>query len=422
MAFVLDHHADRHLRTIVAARMADEPVIALQGPRSVGKSTLLREVARAHDRDVLDLDDLATRSAAVADPALFASGPAPVLIDEFQHAPQLLDAIKAELNRELTPGRFVLTGSTSYESLPRSAQSLTGRLHVVSVWPLSQGELRGLRETFVEALLDDPGRLVSSARSATKREDYIERITGGGMPIPLSREPGSRRERWFDDYLTQVLERDVVDLSRIRQRDRLPLLLARLAGQGAQVLNIARAARDTHLETSTAEAYVRLLEAVYLVYRLPAWGTTLRARAVTSPKIHVTDTGLAAHLLRLTDANLARHTPTALTELGHLIESFAVAEIHKQISYSEQRVHAGHWRTHDGDEVDLVLERRDGGVVGVEIKAGTRARDPDFVGLRKLRDTLGDTFIGGLVLYTGEHAYTHGDRLHALPLDRLWAA
>ncbi len=241
----------------------------------------------------------------------------------------------------------------------------------MAIWPLSQGELHGVRETFVDHLLNDPGKMVVSARSTTSRAEYIERIVGGGMPVPLSRPPGQRRARWFDDYLARVLERDVVELSRIRQRDRMPRYLARIVGQTAQMLNVSRAARDTDLETSSAENYLRLLEAVFLVYRLPAWGTTLRARAVSSPKIHVTDTGLAAHMLRLGASNLARLTPSALTELGHLTESFAVGEIHKQLACSDEIAHTGHWRTHDGAEVDLVLERYDGGVAAVEIKAGS---------------------------------------------------
>ena len=395
MALVLEHHVERRLGTQIAVLLRDEPVIALQGPRSVGKSTLLREIGAARSREVIDLDDLDVRSAVGRDPALFAAGPSPVLLDEFQHAPLVLDAIKAELNRDLRPGRFVLTGSTSYDSLPLAAQALTGRLHVVTVWPLSQGEQRGVREIFTETLLDNPSRLITTARSDTTRDDYIHRIVGGGMPIPLSRQPGQQRARWFEDYLAGVIERDVVELSRVRQRDRLPVLLARLAGQGGQILNIARAARDARLETSTAETYIRLLEAVFLVYRLPAWGTTLRARAVAKPKIHLVDTGVAAHMLRLNDANLARHTPSAITELGHLMESFAVTEILKQISHLDQTVHTGHWRTHDGDEVDLVLERADGAVVGVEIKSASGVRAGDDRGLCKLRDALGETFLGG---------------------------
>ncbi|MGH3937547.1 MAG: ATP-binding protein [Pseudonocardiaceae bacterium] len=138
----------RRLEEVVRARLRSAPALVLHGPRTVGKSTLLRRVAARYDHPVADLDALAVRQAASDAPAFFVQGEAPVFIDEFQHVPELLDAIKAELNVELTPGRFVLAGSTSYLTLPRAAQSLTGRVEVLTVWPLSQGELGGVHETF----------------------------------------------------------------------------------------------------------------------------------------------------------------------------------------------------------------------------------------------------------------------------------
>ncbi|HXB64792.1 MAG TPA: AAA family ATPase, partial [Solirubrobacteraceae bacterium] len=135
----------RRLFGLTIERLSDEPVLALQGPRAVGKSTLLSELARAHGVEVVDFDDPTVRTAAQADPGVFVDGPAPVCIDEYQHVPAVLEAIKAQLNRELRPGRFVITGSTSYEALPTAARSLTGRLHLLSVWPLTQGEIGGVR-------------------------------------------------------------------------------------------------------------------------------------------------------------------------------------------------------------------------------------------------------------------------------------
>ncbi len=395
-------------------------MVALQGPRAVGKSTLVRELAEAAGADVVDLDDLPTRAAVSADPTLFASAPAPVFIDEFQHVPAILDAIKAQLNRDLRPGRFILTGSTRYDSLPLAAQSLTGRLHLLTVWPFSQGEIDGRREVFAEQLMDDPRTLVSAERSQTTRGQYIDRVIAGGFPIPLSRATVAARGRWYDDYVQLVIERDVVELSRIQQRQQLPLLFARLAGQTGQVLNVTSAASAVNMKTSTAENYVKLLEAVFLLYRLPAWGTTLRRRAVLSPKLHVLDSGLAAHLLGVSAARLARLDTTSLSEFGHLLETFCIGEIRKQLSWQQERFEVGHWRTHDGQEVDLVIERRDGSVAGVEVKAGTSVAGSDFRGLRALRDTLGDAFIGGVVLCLGERSYTYDDRLHVLPVDRLW--
>ena len=187
------------------------------------------------------------------------------------------------------------------------------------------------------------------------------------------------------------------------------------------MLSIASAARRAGLEPSTAENYTKLLEAAFLVHRLPAWGRTLRSRATATPKLHVVDSGLAARLLRLTAERLARRDAAALTELGHLVETFAVNELLKQASWSAAPATAAHFRTKDGAEVDLLLERDDGAIVGIEVKAASTVRPTDAAGLRVLRASANDGFLGGVVLYLGARAYPLDDRIWALPLDLLWA-
>jgi predicted AAA+ superfamily ATPase len=400
--------------------MSEEPVVAIQGARTVGKSTLLRDMASARGGELLDLDDPALREAAAADPGAFVAGPSPVCIDEYQHVPAILDAIKAELNRDLRPGRFLLTGSTRYNALPLAAQSLTGRVHFLQVWPLSQGEVGGSNENLLERLLSDPHSAVTAATSTTSRNEYISRVTAGGFPLALARPSTQARGRWFDDYVRLVLERDVRALSRIRQVEQLPLLLSRLAGQTAQVLNLTAAAATSGLDRTTASEHVKLLEAVFLVFRLEAWGKTLRSRVAGTPKIHIVDSGVAARLMRLTTEKLARLDPTSLTEFGHLLETFVVGELLKQCSWLEGIAGSGHWRTHDGDEVDLVIERDDGAVVAFEVKASGRVSSDALRPLRKLRDAVGDAFIAGVAMYTGSRSYAPDDRLFVLPIDRIW--
>lgn len=400
--------------------MRDEPVMVLQGPRAVGKSTLLHDLAITHEREVLDLDDLATRDAARTDPALFVRGEAPVLVDEFQHVPELLDAIKAELNRDASAGRFVLTGSTRYATLPMAAQALTGRVHRVDVLPLSQGELAERHEDFAAALVEDPAALVDPVGSATERDEYVRRVVAGGFPMALRRARVADRGRWFDDYVDLIIERDVLELSRVRQRQQLPRLLRQFASQTAQVLNIAKAAGSIGIDKSTAEDYTKLLEAVFLIRQLPAWGVTLGSRVAAAPKIHVVDSGLAARLLGLTQEKLGAANAAALTEFGHLLETFVVGEVCKQLGWLDEPVAVGHWRTHDGDEVDLVIERGDGRVVALEVKAASRVPGGDLRGLFKLRRRLGPQFLGGVVLYTGARAYRHPEGLHVVPIARLW--
>ncbi len=252
--------APRRALDIALTRLTDDPVIALHGARSVGKSTLLSQVAAASGGTLVDLDDLALRDLVRIDPSAFVTGPSPVCIDDYQHAPEVLDAIKAELNRDFRPGRFVLTGSTRFEVLPRAAQSLTGRLHVFPVWPLSQGEIEGREENLLEALLTDPGSVATSSTTALDKAGYLDRVIAGGMPVPLSRKTAAARNRWFDDYVRLVIGRDIREVSRARELAQLDQLLRHLAGQTAQVLNVTKAAAGLGIDRTTAAGYVRLLE------------------------------------------------------------------------------------------------------------------------------------------------------------------
>jgi uncharacterized protein len=412
----------RRLLEVVRERLAEEPVVILTGPRTVGKSTLLAGLSRELDRPVFDLDRPDARSAATADPGFLVSGPEPVLIDEFQHAPELLDAIKAELNRDTRPGRFVLAGSTRYSVLPQAAQSLTGRAHVINVLPLSQGELHRRRERFIDLLWEDPQRLPHAGKArAVTRDEYVDRILAGGFPMILQRQTTRARASWFADYVNLVVMRDVLDIARVRQREALPRLLRQLAAQTGQLLNITKAGQAARLESSTANRYATLLEAAFMIQRLPAWGETLGKRLAAHPKVHVIDSGLAGWLLGLSAAKINSRNPAVLTEFGHLVETFAVGEILKQVSWSNEVTTASHFRTETGDEVDLVLETWDGRVAGFEIKAGTRIKDPDLNGLRLLRDRLGDRFAGGFVLNLGELAYRKEDKITVMPLSALWS-
>jgi uncharacterized protein len=386
----------------------------------VGKTTLLRALATAYGVDTIDLDDLATRDAVAADPGTFVAGPPPVCIDEYQHVPAILDAIKAELNRDGSPGRYAITGSTRHDALPRAAQALTGRLHLMAVYPFSQGEIAGVEEDFIKTLFADPAATVTMDPSPTLRSDYVARVVTGGFPAVLRRTTEVARGRWFDDYVRLCLERDAAELARIQQRAVLPELLARLAAQTGQMLNVTAAGEASGLKKRTADNYIKLLEALFLVYRLPAWGKTLRARTAALPKLHVVDSGLAARLLRLTAEKLDRPSATAFQQFGHLLETFVVGEVRKQVSWMDGIGAVGHWRTRDGVEVDLVVERDDGSVVAFEVKAGSRVSGKDLAGLRVIRDALGDAFVAGVAMHTGSRSFVADERIYALPVDRLW--
>ena len=413
----------RHLEAVLDELLQDEPVVILNGARTVGKSTVLAACAARRGVSVLDLDDLATRRAVTADPALFvaADRPVPVCVDEFQHVPPLLDAIKGELNRGLRPGRYVLTGSTRYSALPTAGQSLTGRAHVMTMWPLSQGELAGHRETALDTLVADPAALITGTPSISTRAGYERIVLAGGFPLALARQPGRSRDRWFRDFVNLIVERDVMEIRKVRQRQVLPQLLRRLAGQTGQVATLSTISSAVGIDAATVRDYLGLLEAVFLIHQLEPFTRSSTQRATRSPKVHVVDTGLGAYLTGLTEQKLSGRLPSTLTQFGHLVETFTVNELVKQAGWSEQEVNFSHFRTRDQQEVDLVIETAAGSVAAIEVKASGTVADADFAGLRLLRDKLGSAFVGGAVINLGQRSYTYEDRLHVLPLDRLWS-
>lgn len=381
-----DRLVERRLLRVAVERCAESPVVLLEGPRTVGKSTLLRALALQLGGEVLDLDDLDVRAAVQADPATMIDSPGPVLIDEYQHAPMVLDAIKARLNRSSRSGQFVLTGSARHESLPRAAQALTGRLQRLTMLPLSQAELEARPAPLLPGLFEAPDGEVPGPVSTTTRNDYIERIVRGGLPLALAPASPAARARWIDNYVRLTLERDVQALARVRQAHALPVVLERLAGQTAQVLNGAALTSGLEIDEKTVRDYVRLLEAVFLVRLLPVWDRTLTPRTTARPKTHPIDSGVASRLLRLTPEKLGRRDPAALTQFGHLLEAFVVGELLAQASWLDGIAAVGHWRTRDQTEVDLNIEADDGRMVAFEVKAASRVAGDDFNGLRKLRD------------------------------------
>ncbi|MCQ3808637.1 MAG: AAA family ATPase [Acidimicrobiia bacterium] len=237
---------------------------------------MLRALAEEHGGRVVDFDEPAVRAAAADDPGLFVVGRRPVFIDEYQHVPEVLDSIKAELNLDGSPVQFVITGSTRFDSLPLAAQSLTGRLHRIEIHPLSQGETGDSRENLLESLFADASTVVTPQASATTRAEYANLIARGGFP-PAQERTDSSRARWFDDYLALCLERDLLELGRVRQPGVLAPLLTRLAAQTAQILNMSQAGADIGLAANTTTDYVKLFESSFLVRLLPGWGKTLRA-------------------------------------------------------------------------------------------------------------------------------------------------
>ncbi|WP_329475720.1 ATP-binding protein [Kribbella sp. NBC_01484] len=398
----------------IRTAMTDTPVVVVNGPRQVGKTTLTRQLAYPGTVDFVTLDDETNRLAAHADPRSFVQRPADTfVIDEAQLEPKMFRAIKAEVDRDRRPGRFLLTGSSRLLSAPDMAASLVGRVETIDLWPFSQGELAGIADRFVDLVFDDPIALIRN--KSTERADIVKRIVTGGYPEVVRRQPG-RRQSWFDGYLTTITQSVIRDLSSIERLAEIPRLLRLCAARTGTELNVSALAGEFGFPTRTVDGYLALLTQAFLVDRIPAWSTNLSRKVIRRPKLVLTDTGLASFLIGANQSNVAQIGGP----LGQLMETFVANEIKKQLTWSNGRPSLWHFRDRDGAEVDLVLEHPDGRVVGIEVKATSSPSADDLRGLRFLADRLGDRFHFGVLLHTAPEATRFGPNLAALPASVLW--
>lgn len=405
----------RNLEEPVRDALRRSPVVLINGARQVGKTTLARHLVDAGAiQRMVSLDDLTQLGAASSDPESFVGETTlSTVIDEVQLEPRLFRAIKASVDRDRTPGRFLLTGSADLSVLPAAADALVGRLEATTLWPLSQGEIRGTREGFADALFDEHASWGDA--SSFDRAALATAICTGGYPEPVLREPDDR-EPWHRSYVDLVLRREIAERTDIRGLATMPRLLSLLSARTMTLVSTAEVARVLEAPATTVRRYIDLLEAAMLVRMVPAYSKDVAKRVVKSPKVAVVDTGLAVALAGLDEDGL-KSDPA---QFGRLAETFVINEITRQLGWARTRARVMHTRTTSGREVDIVLEAQDGRVSGVEVKVGSSVGPRDFAGLKMLRDALGDRFVHGVLLYTGKQAVSYGPGLRAVPMSALW--
>lgn len=415
-------HVERHAEARILEALEDTRIVIVQGPRQAGKTTLVEKIVKKQGGLLVSLDDSVLLESAAADGARFlAQSPESTLaIDELQRAPELILALKLAVDRERRPGQFLVTGSADLLRLPASGDSLAGRAETVELLGFSQGELEGHREKFLDRLF--AGERFIDHASDLAREDYLERAIAGSYPDALARPIGRRRDRWYDDYLRRIVERDARDISRSHRLNELPRLLQMLAARNACELNYSDVAKEMGLADNVVRRLIDLLESLYLVQRIPAWSTNLTKRAVSRPKIALLDTGLAARILNVSADGVSPQVASQASIAGQLLEGFVAGEVRRQKEWADAAIRMHHFRDRSAGEVDLLLSTPDGRLVGVEVKASGSAKPSDFVGLRRLRDKLGDRFVCGLVLHTGPTTLPLSEKLAAVPMDILWRA
>jgi predicted AAA+ superfamily ATPase len=409
----------RHIAPLLVDALLDTPVVLVNGARQTGKSTLVQSVMEANGkpRQYLTLDDVAVLNAAKSDASGFVNAlQGPVTLDEVQRAPELFLAIKAAVDRDRQPGRFLLTGSADVLVLPGIADSLAGRMEVLSLWPLSCAEMAD------SPIVNRADALFAADWSAfavppCEREDLVKRLLAGGFADAVTRTSPRRRDAWFDSYIQAILQRDVRDLANLEQLTEIPNLLQLLATRSGTLLNFAELSRTAGLAQSTLKRYFALLEMLFLVVRLPSWERNPGKRLVKAPKVFLPDSGLLNHFMATTAEGLLAKPGLP----GAMVETFVLTELLKHVAFSAQRLSLWHYRTLTHIEVDFVLENRIGQITGIEVKASATVDGKDFKGLRHLLETEPAVFQQGIVLYAGREVVPFGNKLWAVPMSLWWA-
>jgi hypothetical protein len=400
--------------------LTDTPVVLLNGARQTGKSTLVQSPELVEpSREYLTFDDPGVLAAAKRDPNGFVAGlGAQVTLDEVQHVPELFPAIKVSVDRKREPGRFLLTGSANVLLLPKQSEFLAGRMEVLTLWPFSRGEMKKVRESFVDALFSKQTAWHAQKSGVIRRSELFEKVMLGGYPPLVARHTEARRKAWFQSCLMTILQRDVRDISNISDLTAVPRLLSVVAGRAGGLLNFADLSRGLSLPQTTLKRYFALLEATFLVQLLQPWSVNTGQRLIRTPKVYLNDTGLLAHALGLTLERLELDPGMA----GGVLENFALMELRKQATWSETQPRFFCWRTASGQEVDIVLENSAGHLVGVEVKASATLNSGDVRGLQALASAAGRRWIRGIVLYAGSDVVPFASNLHGVPVSCLWTA
>ena len=396
----------------VEEALSDTPVVLIVGPRRCGKTTLARKLEQS-GRRYITLDDQTTLESAQSDPGGFIRGLDLAIIDEIQRVPELLLAVKKTVDEDDRPGRFLLTGSANVMTLPRVADSLAGRIETIQMLPLARAEIDGQTPGFLERLFE--GKLQSQP-SAIVGDELVRLVLLGGFPEAIRRDNERRRQDWLRSYLASILTRDLRDIADIARMTELPKFVQLLAEHSGHLVNFSQVGAGVNVSYKTGQRYVGLLEQVYLIATVQPWFTNGLKRIVKTPKLHFLDSGLLAAVRGLTFDRVKADRAA----FGAVLESFVFSEVLKLMTGSDLRLTPYHFRDGDMREVDMVLERDDGMIVGIEVKASATVRPGDFAGIKTLARVCGDRFAFGVVLYDGADLVPFGDRLAAAPLSCLW--
>ncbi len=392
----------RRLEPIILEMLDNFRIVAINGPRQSGKTTLAKLIAKNKNITYYTFDDDDIYNTAKLDPNGFISYIAKdnVVIDEVQMVPEVISSIKMQVDEQNKKGMFLLTGSSDMFKNSKIKESLAGRMVSFNLYPLSYSEINNRDLNVIDKLFSDDFNYFNIEFEKITNINFVESVINGGYPEIYTLSTKAKYA-WFESYIKSRITKDVETIGDIdiNQISSLSKLLQLLAGQISSLVNYKNIADKIKISDKTVRKYIEILEALYIIKLVPAYSNNQLKRVVKSPKVHFIDSGLASYLLNV-DIDGAMVKQGAV--YGNLVESFVYGELIKHKSTANKRVNIYHFRDQQKKEVDFVLEASDGKIVALEVKSGSNIKKEYFKGLVALANTIKDKDFKGIILYGGD--------------------
>jgi predicted AAA+ superfamily ATPase len=397
------------------------PLVYLNGARQCGKSTLVRNALLENNINYISFDSPILLAAAKRNPANFiAELPQNKInvIDEVQLATEIFPYLKIDVDEKRIKGKnkslYVLTGSANIFALPKLANALVGRMTILTLYPFSVSEFCRKEVNFIDKFWN-----IKLTVGKYKNTNLLEKISNATFP-EIALDENIDREKWFDSYLTTILQRDAFSLASIRRPEKILQLLISFSERVGGLINDENIKKETGFNSITYERYKAFCNSVFMTFEVQSWSKAnkLDKRFLRSKKIYFTDTNFLCYIMRRELKDLYTN-PSAM---GHIFENFIASEIIKAASSSPNQYFVSHFNPvrGQGKEVDFIIENLHGEAIAIEIKLNATLDLKDFANMKICKDTLRDKFKKGIVVYTGNEILPFGDNLWAIPVNCLW--
>jgi predicted AAA+ superfamily ATPase len=413
MEFMVEKYR-RWLTENVKLALKSRRVVVIAGARQTGKTTLSSQVI-GENGDFRSLDDTDMFKFALSDPKGFVMNKSgTMVIDEIQKIPALIPEIKLAVDKDDRPGQYLLTGSANILTLPTISDSLAGRVKYMRLCPLTQGEILGKNPSFLERAFE---KNFPTKITGYNKADIIDLAFRGGYPEAIKINDTAVRKDWYNDYVKAIVDHDLKDIANIHRRDALEDLVKILAAWSTKFMEMSQITAVLSVNKITLGAYINTLIAMFMFEKVSPWLKSDYDRIGKRSKFFATDTGIMTSKLDWNPKEVFMHKDRS----GKLMETFVFQELVAQVTL-ESKYNLYQYRDRIGREIDFIVERSDGALLGVEVKAGHNVSKEDFVSQIWFQDNIikNRKLYIGLVLYSGDRVINFANNLIAVPIASLW--